>query len=123
MDAPQWVLQVHEEHRRANQGSFVHNYKTMGSPNMTLDPGHVERKMDGELKTRREAARANLLPVFEEHHQEQRSHYLTEVLRRLFLNDTSGRTPVLIDRKPWGNRVENKLNILHFLRFNPLFAI
>ena len=42
----------------------------MGSPNMTLDPNHVEYKMEEDLKTKREAAKANLQPVFAQHHQE-----------------------------------------------------
>ena len=73
-----WLLQVHEEHTRANEVNFVHDHKTLGSPNMTLDPNHVEYKMDEEFKTKRKAAKAkaNLLPDFEKLRQEEEATHV-----------------------------------------------
>lgn len=70
-----WLLQVHEEHRQANEGFFVHDYKTLGSPNMTMDPNHVEYKMDEVFATKKKATKANLLPDFEKLRQEEEFTY------------------------------------------------
>ena len=76
-----WLLQVHEEHTRANEGTFVHDYRTLGSPNMTMDPNHVEYKMDEEFGAKRKAAaeaakaakavKSNFLPDFNKLREEE----------------------------------------------------